>query len=63
MGVMSLVFALFTIGYILGVWTACVVFRQPQRVYEEGGPWRAAEEVPAFALAMARPQVVELVRR
>jgi len=63
MGVMSLVFALFTIGYILGVWTACLVFRQPQRVYEEGGPGPANEGAPAFALTMARPQVVELVRR
>src|SRR2546428_12673815 len=36
MGVMGLVFALFTIGYILGVWTACLVLRQPQRQYEEG---------------------------
>jgi hypothetical protein len=36
MAVMSFVFALFTVGYILGVWTACVVFRQPQRAYEEG---------------------------
>src|SRR2546422_6164805 len=36
MGVMGLVFALFTIGYILGVWTACLVLRQPQRQHEEG---------------------------
>ena len=36
MGLMSFVFALFTIGYILGVWTACLVFRQPQREYEDG---------------------------
>ncbi|HEV2027998.1 MAG TPA: hypothetical protein VGS16_05620 [Candidatus Dormibacteraeota bacterium] len=28
-------FALFTLGYIVGVWTACVVFRQPQRAYEQ----------------------------
>jgi hypothetical protein len=32
----SAVFALFTAGYILGVWTACMVFRQPQGAYEEG---------------------------
>jgi hypothetical protein len=36
MGLMSIVFAIFTIGYILGVWTACLVFRQPQRDYEDG---------------------------
>lgn len=36
MGLMSIVFAIFTIGYILGVWTACLVFRQPQREYEDG---------------------------
>jgi len=34
----ALVFALFTAGYILGVWTACLVFKQPQQVYEEGLP-------------------------
>jgi hypothetical protein len=28
-------FALFTLGYIVGVWTACVVFRQRQRAYEQ----------------------------
>jgi hypothetical protein len=38
MGVMSVVFALFTVGYILGVWTACLVFKQPQRAYEGGFP-------------------------
>jgi len=32
---MSVVFALFTVGYILGVWTAGLVFRQPQRAYED----------------------------
>jgi len=35
MGAMSVVFALFTVGYILGVWTAGLVFRQPQRAYED----------------------------
>jgi len=35
-GLAGLVFALFTAGYILGVWTACLVFKQPQRDYEEG---------------------------
>jgi hypothetical protein len=35
MGVMGLVFALFTVGYILGVWTACLVFRRSQRAEED----------------------------
>jgi hypothetical protein len=35
MGVAGVVFALFTIGYVLGVWTACGVFRQPQRAHED----------------------------
>jgi hypothetical protein len=32
---MGVVFALFTVGYVLGVWTAGLVFKQPQRVYED----------------------------
>jgi len=35
MGVMGLVFALFTVGYILGVWTALAVLKQPQGQYED----------------------------
>jgi hypothetical protein len=35
MGVGGVVFALFAVGYILGVWTAFVVLRQPQGVYED----------------------------
>lgn len=35
MGYVGLVLALFTIGYILGVWTALLVVRQPQRAYED----------------------------
>ena len=42
MGVLGVVFALFTVGYILGVWTACFVLRQPQREYEEGALIRVA---------------------
>jgi hypothetical protein len=48
----ALVFALFTAGYILGVWTACLVFKQPQQVYEDGLP---------MSLATARPMVVRTV--
>jgi hypothetical protein len=40
MGGMGLVFALFTIGYMLGVWTACLVLRSRQRAYEDGVPGR-----------------------
>ena len=36
-------FALFTLGYVVGVWTACVVFRQPQRAYE-----KAADSTPVI---------------
>lgn len=36
MGLAGIVFAVFTSGYILGVWTACLVLRQPQRMYEDG---------------------------
>ena len=30
--------ALVTLAYILGVWTAFIVLRQPQRAYEEAVP-------------------------
>jgi hypothetical protein len=32
---MGVVFALFTLGYVLGVWTACVVLNSPQRRHED----------------------------
>jgi hypothetical protein len=32
---MGVVFALFTVGYVLGVWTAGLVFSQRQRAYED----------------------------
>jgi hypothetical protein len=38
MGVVGVVFALFTVGYILGVWTTCLVFRQPRRADDEAVP-------------------------
>ena len=28
-------FALFTLGYIVGVWTPCIVFRQPLAAHEQ----------------------------
>lgn len=53
MGLMSLVFALFTAGYILGVWTACVIFKQPQRAYEDGLPIYQA--IPSVMVPRAAP--------
>ena len=38
MGIAGVVLAVFTSGYILGVWAACLVLKQPQRVYEGGVP-------------------------
>jgi hypothetical protein len=35
MGYVGVVFALVTLGYILGVWTALFVTRQPQSAYED----------------------------
>ena len=35
MGYTGLVLALFTLGYILGVWTALLVLKQPQSSYED----------------------------
>lgn len=35
MGYVGLVLALLTLGYILGVWTALLVVKQPQRAYED----------------------------
>jgi hypothetical protein len=32
----GIVVALFTCGYIIGVWTACLVLKQPQQAYEDG---------------------------
>lgn len=35
MGSTALLIALFTIGYLTGVWTAFLVLRRPQHAYEE----------------------------
>jgi hypothetical protein len=40
MGVMGLVFALFTVGYVLGVWTALAALSQSQGQYEDAIPVR-----------------------
>jgi hypothetical protein len=36
MGSTGLMFALLVAGYLVGVWTACVVLRQGQDEYEDG---------------------------
>jgi hypothetical protein len=46
MGLLGIVLALFTVGYMLGVWTSALVFRQRQLAYEEA---------PAKARARSRP--------
>jgi hypothetical protein len=38
MGIVGLLFAVFTSGYILGVCTACRVLSQGQQAYEDGVP-------------------------
>lgn len=38
MGIAGIVLAVFTSGYILGVWAACIVLKQPQKAYEDGAP-------------------------
>jgi hypothetical protein len=45
----GIVVALFTSGYILGVWTACLVLKQPQQAYEDGA---------LVSLAVARATLV-----
>jgi hypothetical protein len=43
MGTVGVVIALFTTGYILGVWAACLVLKHPQHVYEDGVPAAVAD--------------------
>ena len=38
MGIVGFAFASFAAGYILGVWTACLVLRQSQGAFEAGLP-------------------------
>jgi len=38
MGFLSAVLGLLVGGYVLGIWTACTVFRDRQHAYEDGGP-------------------------
>jgi hypothetical protein len=50
------VLAVFTSGYILGVWAACLVLKQPQRVYEDGvlAPVAGARAIAARVLGSER---------
>ena len=65
MAIVSLVFALFTVGYVLGVWTACLVFRQSQTEYEEGAPWQVAgrSQVPVADRELALVRVSPVAER
>ena len=49
MGVIGLVFALFTVGYTLGVWTGGVVFKQHHGAYEDAVP-TAPSSTPVIVL-------------
>jgi len=55
MGVMGLLFALFTGGYILGVWMACIVFWQRERAYEDFAPGALASTLDAVPGDASRP--------
>jgi hypothetical protein len=60
MGDLGLVLALVAVGYIVGVWTGAVVFRQRQLAYEEAVPAEIAS--PARFEAFARRGPPEPVR-
>jgi hypothetical protein len=53
MGYLGLVLALFTLGYIIGVWTAFAVLRQPQRSYEDAPVQAPLSAVPVIVLSDA----------
>jgi len=57
MGVGSVVFALLAVGYILGVWTAFMVLRQPQGAYEDAFPANRAV-VPVILMSEGDAQRV-----
>ena len=54
MGYVGVVFALFTLGYMFGVWTALLVLKQPQRAYEEAS---AAYDSDAQVIVLHRAAV------
>ena len=53
MGFVGVVFALFTLGYILGVWTALLVTKQSQAAYE-GAAEASISDAPVIVLRKAR---------
>jgi hypothetical protein len=53
MGYVGLVLALFTLGYMVGVWTALLVVKQPQRAYEDAAA-AAIPDAPVIQLRAAR---------
>jgi hypothetical protein len=53
MGFVGVVFALFTLGYILGVWTALLVTKQPQSAYEDAAAV-SISHVPVIVLRDVR---------
>jgi len=50
MGSIGALFALFVAGYLVGVWTACVVLRQAQGTYEDGSQSRAGQRFDSSGL-------------
>jgi hypothetical protein len=56
-GLLGIVFAVFTVGYMLGVWTSALIFRQQQPAYED-----SAKSAPRRRLETARQEVQSLAR-
>ena len=52
MGFVGVVFALVTLGYMFGVWTALLVTKQLQRAYEDGSP-ASVSDIRVIALHRA----------
>jgi hypothetical protein len=57
MGFVGVVFALFTIGYILGVWTALLVTKQPQKAYKDAAAV-SISDVPAIVVRDMRTRAL-----
>jgi hypothetical protein len=56
MGAIGLILGLFTVGYMLGVWTAGLVFRQRQGAYEDVVPTApASARVIVLGIPAPRP--------
>lgn len=59
MGDLGLVFALVIAGYIVGVWTGALVFRQRQRAYEDAVP-ATVSSTPVIVISAASPRAGRL---